>query len=426
MRILFLGINYWPDATGIAPFTTRRCEYLASRGHEVAIYTTFPFYPEWRVRREYRGRIFARELHNGVEILRSAIYVPRKVTSTRRILHEASYVASSLARALGARKPDLLFAVSPPLAVGASAFLLSRLKAVPYVFHVEDLQPDAAMDLKMLRSPLLSRPLYALERFAYRHAALVSTLTEGMRRRIVAKGVPESKVQVSPHWADPALFEVPIAGGGERFRRAFGLEDKFLVLHAGNMGVKQGLEVVLGAADRSRARPDISYLLVGDGVMREALEERAKALALPNLRFLPLQPGAVFLDMLAAADVCLVTQQRSVTDIVFPSKVETLLSAGRPVVASLNSSSEVARVLAQSGAGEVVAAEDPDALLGAIRTLQGESGRRRTMAERGRAYARQRWDRESILPAMEATLAWVGGKTPAPLAPLAAEPPAVP
>jgi colanic acid biosynthesis glycosyl transferase WcaI len=409
MRIAMLGINYWPEETGIAVFSTGRCEYLAERGHTVTMLTGLPYYPRWRVDPAYRGRLFPRERRNGVDIARSYLYVPRRVTTLRRMIHEASFVASSCLRALAGARPDLLITVSPPLGLALSSVLLQRRWGIPYVFHVPDLQPDAAVDLGMLPSGPLVRALYAVERLAYRRAALVTTLTHAMQRRIIDKGIPPERVTLSPDWADPGLFALPVEGGGAAARRALGLEGRFIVLHAGNMGVKQGLDVVLDAALRTRDRADVVYLLVGDGAARPALEKRAAAMALPNLRFLPLQPDDAFRDLLAAADLTLVTQQKVVADIVFPSKVLTLLAAAKPVVASLNDSSEVARVVVESGAGLVTPAEDGAALAEAVRGICDDPASRRGMAEAGRAYARDHWDRGRTLADLEQALLRIGG-----------------
>jgi colanic acid biosynthesis glycosyl transferase WcaI len=418
MRILVLGINYWPEDTGIAVFNAGRCEFLASRGHDVTICTGFPYYPYWRVPATYRGRVFATETHNGVTVLRSYVYVPRRITSAARVLHEASFIASATLRAIGSRRPDLLLTVSPPLGLAVTSGLLSRTWGVPYVFHVPDLQPDAALDLGMLPAGRLTQWLYGVERFAYRNAALVSTLTGAMQERIVAKGVPRRKVTRFPDWADPACFEVPRSGGAAAFRRTFGYGDRFLVVHAGNMGVKQGLDVVLDAAHLSRDRPEILYLLVGDGAMRRPLEIRARTMGLDNVRFLPLQPRDVFLDLLAAADVCLVTQQKVVADVVFPSKMLTLFAAGRCVLASVRDTSEVARVVREAGAGGVVQPENARALSDAIVAVRADGAARRMMARNARAYARAHWSRERILRGMEAALAGVvrGGGASVPMA----------
>src|SRR5208337_290461 len=180
-----------------------------------------------------------------------------------------------------------------------------------------------------------------LERLGYRRAALVSTLTEGMRQRIVEKGIDSSKVVLFPPRADSALYAVRNGVDGAGFRERHGLQGKFIVSHSGNMGVKQGLEVILDAAEKSRERREIQYLFVGDGAMRPQLEAQAKARKLANVRFLPLLESAEFLEMLAATDIALITQQHIVSDIVFPSKTVTLLCAGCPVIASVNSGSEV-------------------------------------------------------------------------------------
>jgi colanic acid biosynthesis glycosyl transferase WcaI len=404
MRILFIGINYWPEETGIAPFNTGRAEYLAAAGHEVTVCTTFPYYPAWRLAPVHRTSVMTREVHNGVTILRSRIYVPARPTAITRIVHEASFIAASVARALAHRRPDVMFVVSPPLGLSTAGTLLGKLWGVPYVFHVADLQPDAALDLGMLRAGATARFLYAVERAAYRHAALISTLTPAMRAKIIAKGFPAERVALFSDWTNPEFFEVPPNRGGATFRQNFGLQDKFLVVHAGNMGFKQGLDVVLGVAELSRHDPTIAYLLVGDGAMRTTLDEAARAKGLDNVHFLPLQPRPVFLDLLACTDLALITQQRCVADIVFPSKVLGLLAGARPVVASLSAGSEVSRVLNESGAGVVVEPENPKTLWRTIGELRADPSRRALMGSQGRLYARRRWDRDFILPAMEKRL----------------------
>ncbi len=404
MRIHIIGINYWPEATGISVFSTGRAEYLASRGHQVTICTAVPYYPQWRVPEEYRGLRFRSETRAGVRILRCPIYVPSKVTAFRRVLHEMSFVAAAMCRSLLCRRADVLLVVSPPLGLAIVAALLSRLWRAPCIFHVADLQPDTALDLGMVRRGRVARMLYAVERLAYRRAALVSTLTEPMRARIVAKGTPADKVALFADWADPRLFALGANAEDSAIRRDLGLQNAFVVLHIGNMGVKQGLDVVLDAAERTRLTDDIVYVLVGDGAMRPNLEARTRALGLPNVRIVPLLPEEKFLALLASADVCLVTQQRAVADVVFPSKVLTLLAAARPVVASVTAGSAVASVIAEARAGIVVTPEDARALVEAIDALQRDPSRRLEMSAAGRAYAFAHWDRLRTLTYLAETL----------------------
>jgi colanic acid biosynthesis glycosyl transferase WcaI len=402
MHILLLSINYWPEQTGIGLFNAWRAEYLAARGHQVTVCTGLPYYPEWKIPREYAGKLVSREEHNGVTILRSWQWVPKRVTPIKRVAFEASFLATSFVRALGSGKPDLLFVVSPPLGLGITANVLSRWWRVPYVFDVEDLQPDAAADLGMLPRRVLP-VLYRMERFAYRHAALISTLTEGMRQRIISKGVAAEKVAIFPLRADEELFKLG-ATAGQSFRLEHQLEGKFLVVHSGNMGVKQGLEVVLEAAALLKDRKNVAFLLVGSGAMKSQLQERAAALRLENLKFLPLQSEQRFREMLATTDLGLVTQQRTGSDIAFPSKTVTLLSAGCPVLASVSASSEVARVIETSEGGVVVEPEEPAILAQTIDQLSRNAGQLSVMKSRGRRYAIEQWSPDRVLPIMEAAL----------------------
>jgi len=411
MRILVLAIHYWPEQTGIGAVLTRRCEYLASVGHEVTVCTGMPFYPQWQIHPNYTRKLSFREEHNSVTILRSWMWVAEKVTSAKRVLFEASFLATSLLNAVRSRKPELLFAVSPPLGLGLSAVLLSRWWNIPYAFDVQDLQPDTAADLGMLPRPVLP-VLYWMESMAYRNAKLILTITEGMRKRIAAKGVPEGKVVLVPAVADNAAFCVGSLAEAQRFRIEHGLDGKFIVAHSGNMGVKQGLDAVLDAALQLKEHRDIVFLLAGDGAMKSHLKKRVAALALDNVRFLPVQEKAEFLQMLAAVELALIVQQSTVSDIVFPSKTVTLLSAARPIVASVSAECETGRVIRRSGAGVVIEAGNAEALAATILDLLRNPQRRATMSSFGRRYALQNWDETRILPAFESHLLRAAGTEP--------------
>jgi colanic acid biosynthesis glycosyl transferase WcaI len=340
------------------------------------------------------------ETRNGVRILRSYAYIPRRVTSAKRVLHEASFVFSSLLRALFRSRPDVLLVVSPPLGLAANAVLLSRMWGIPYVFDVEDLQPDAAAELGMLPKPILSA-MYKVERMAYRNASLVSTLTTGMKRRIIEKGVSEDKTALFEPRSDASLATIA-AKEGNAFRARHLLEDKLVVSHSGNMGVKQGLGVILDAAALSRDDESIVFVIVGDGAVRGRIQARAQELSLSNVIFLPLLDSNEFKEFLSASDICLVTQQKTVSDMVFPSKTVTYLAAGCPVIASVNRNSEVARTIEESQAGLVVEPENPQALLSAIRELG--CGDLKLYGANAREYAFRRWSSERVLGFLEEKL----------------------
>jgi colanic acid biosynthesis glycosyl transferase WcaI len=273
---------------------------------------------------------------------------------------------------------------------------------VPYVFDVEDLQPDAAAELGMLPHRVLPL-LYRIERLAYRRATLISTLTEGMRCRIISKGITPDRVVIFPPRADEQLSKLQRTTGTS-FRSEHGVEGKFLVVHSGNMGVKQGLGVVLEAAALLKEKKNIAFLLVGSGAMKAQLQERAGALRLENLKFLPLQADERFRDMLATTDLALVVQQRTASDTAFPSKVVTLLTAGCPVLASVNSGSEVARIIDASGAGIVVTPGEAATLAETVYQLSCTPNRLHAMRVQARRYALAQWSPDRVLPAMEAEL----------------------
>ena len=264
------------------------------------------------------------------------------MTSWKRILHEGSFVFSSSVRALTRKRPDVLLVVSPPLGLAVTAILLSRLWRIPFVFDVEDLQPDSASELGMLPAWAV-KLLYRLESAAYRRARLVTTLTPGMRKKIVDKGIAEERVELLEPRMDDSLMDL-LPEEGSAFRRRYDLGEKFLVTHSGNMGVKQGLDVILDAARLNCCDDSMRFLLVGDGADCERVQRRAAQMDLQNVRFLPLLDEADYRGLLEASGVCLVTQQKAVSEIAFPSKIVTYLAAGRPIVASVNPDSEVARI----------------------------------------------------------------------------------
>jgi colanic acid biosynthesis glycosyl transferase WcaI len=400
MKVLILSINYWPEVTGIGAFTTYRAEYLAAVGHDVEVCTTFPYYPEWRVPQGYAGRFALREKRNGVQVSRSYAYIPNPATPLKRILHEATFVASSMITAFSHKRPDLLLVVSPPLGLAFPAILLSRLWRVPYVFDVEDLQPDSAAELNMLPTWAL-KLLYKVERAAYRHAALVTTLTNGMRTRILGKDVSAEKVELLEARVDDSLFNIG-SNEGRAFRERYGLQNKFLVTHSGNMGVKQGLDVIVDAALLNRSDDSAHFLLVGDGAVCDRIRQRVAELELRNVSFLPLLEAEEFRGLLAASDVCLLTQQKSVSEIAFPSKIVTYLAAGRPVIASVNPSCEVAQTIRESGAGKIVAPEDGAALLETIQEFR--SADLREYGQNAQEYANRRWSSARVLGHLERSL----------------------
>jgi len=385
MKIAVWGINYSPELTGIAPFNRALCEHLAAQGHQVGAITGFPYYPVWQKRDEDCGKWFDTEVMNGVVVRRCWLYVPRVVGPLRRMLHEASFVVVSLLRVLALPRPDLFVVISPPLPLGFAAWIASVVKGAPFVFHVQDLQPDAAVGLGMVKPGLLTRCLYWLESFAYARAARVSGISEGMLGKFREKGVPEDKLIYFPNGVELPI-ELPAPG---QFRERHGLARHALVaMYSGNLGVKQGLEVLIEAArwlqrweddpptdvGFGRRRP-VKIVIAGDGARRVALAGLIERYELDNVLLLPLQQEVAYREMLADVDCSVITQQKGTGSFFFPSKLLTSLAMGKPVITVADADSELAQATREGGFGVNVPPNQPEALARAIYALADENGR---------------------------------------------------
>jgi len=397
MRILIHGMNYAPELVGIGKYTGELGAYLAARGHRVTALTAAPYYPQWRVQEDYRPQRWRREWLDGVEVLRAPQFVPARVTGQGRLLQEISFSASGLYwwSAYLLRQPwDALVAVCPPMTSGLVPALLARRRAMPLVIHVQDLQLDAARELGILQQPLLLAALTRLERHLFSQARAVTTISGAMAARLTAKGVPAARLHVLPNWAD--LDNIRPAERHNLMRRELGLTSETIVLYAGNLGEKQGLEVVLQAAALCRENHSIRYLMAGEGAARARLMLLAQSLGLDNLIFLPLQAADRFPLLLAAADLHLVVQRQQAADLVMPSKLTNILAAGRPFIATTTAGTELARVTTESRAGLMVPPEEAHSLAQAVLRLAGDPTLRKQMSARGRKYAESVWDREQI------------------------------
>jgi colanic acid biosynthesis glycosyl transferase WcaI len=400
LRILLWGINYTPETTGIAPFNTGLAEFLAEQGHEVEVVTAFPYYPQWRKQPADRGRLFRTQQIRGVTVHRCYLYLPGKVNALRRIVHELSFGLSSFVRVLTRRRADIYVVVSPPLGLGLFAWIATRLKRSRYVFHVQDLQPDAAVGLGMLRAGGFVRMLYGLERLAYRHAAAVSGIAPGMIEAFARKGVGRDRCILFPNWLRDSARARAAAG----FRARQGIEPShFLAVYSGNLGRKQGIEILLEAArllaasaahDPAAAR--VRILIVGAGAAREELEEKIARLALPNLRLLPLLDDGDYAAMLDEADAGLITQAAGTGGFFFPSKLLTVLHAGLPVLTVADAASELAHAVAHGGFGLNSPPDEPQMLADNLRRASADPRLCAALAE-GTAWV-ERFDPALVLP----------------------------
>jgi colanic acid biosynthesis glycosyl transferase WcaI len=385
MRVIVWGINYAPEFAGIAPHNVALCEFLDAEGHDVEMVTTFAYYPTWQKSAEDRGRLYRTDLVNRIPVHRCWHFVPARVSALKRILHEGSFVFTSTWRALLLSAPDVYVVVSPPLLLGMAAWLVGKLKRAPFVFHVQDMQPDAAVGLGMLKANWFTKALYGLETFAYRKAARVSGITPGMLERFRAKGVPESKLIYFPNTIElPNDLSSP-ERGSFRGRHGFAPDD-FLAVYSGNLGVKQGLDILLETAPLLRD-PRIRIVICGDGAQREALAARAREMKLTNLSLLPFEDD--YRALLLDADICFITQQVGSGNSFFPSKLLGILAEGPPIVAVSAPESELAVALRQGNFGVNVPPGSREELAEVLDALAKDPQRLADYATGGRWYVQQ-------------------------------------
>lgn len=336
-------------------------------------------------------------LEPGLELIPCGTWGSVHRSFVQRTIGFLSFMLTAFAAGVSQRGIDLVWSTSPPLPQVCAAWALAALRRVPLVFEVRDLWPAVAVELGVLRS----RPLIALaaaaERFLYRRARRVLVNSPGFLPHLHARGVPEHKVALVPNGVEVQAFDPRASGEG--FRREHGLGEDFLAVYAGAHGLSNDLDMLLEAADRLRDEPGLTIVLVGDGKQKPALQARAQALGLPNLRFLPPLPHGRMPELLAAADCGVaLLQPIPLFATTYPNKVFDYMAAGRPVLLAIDG--VIRALVEQAGAGVAVPPGDPAALAAALRALARDRAAARAMGARGRRLVEQRFDR----PAMAARL----------------------
>ena len=404
LKILIYGLNYAPELTGIGKYSGEMAEWLVARGHEICVVTAPPYYPEWRVHEDYRGRLYrSGRLENGCIVSRTPVYVPRKPSGPKRILHLISFVLGSLPVMLVQiiRKPDVVITVVPTFFGAPLGLFVARASDAVAWLHIQDFEMDAAFAFGILKSKGPVRQLaLSAERVFMRRFARVSSISTKMVARAQAKGVLAERTVLFPNWVD--VEQIYPLTGANPLRRKLGLEGKIVLLYSGNMGTKQGLEVLAPLAKAfapsgELADDRVHFLFCGDGAFRPQLGVLLEQL--PNVTLLALQPVSLLNELLNAADIHLLPQRASAANLVMPSKLTGILASGRPVIATAHPGTQVAQVVDNGTApcGRVVPPEDVISLREAVAQLVADPELRRRMGDNAREYAVRCLGREETL-----------------------------
>jgi colanic acid biosynthesis glycosyl transferase WcaI len=401
VRLLVLCPHFAPDTAPTGEVMTSIGTELAARGHELHVVTSLPWYLHHRVEPEWRGRVVRHERVDWGRITRVHPFPTNKRNIPARALGFAGFTALVEAMALKGwrdHRPDAVLAMSPPLTLGVAGWLAARRWRVPFVFNIQDVFPDVAVELGAITNKTVIRVASSLERWSYRRADAVTVLSDDLRDNLVAKiegAVPDAhdRIRVIPNFVDTVrIFPAEPEGspGGGAYRREFGFEGRQVVMYAGNVGFSQSLDLVLAAAGELSGRPDVAFVINGGGSAKLDLQQRVAEAGLANVHFVDFQPKERLPDVLAAGDIHVVPLRRGLARSSVPSKTYSILAAGRPVVASVDEGTEVARVVEKAGAGLAVPPDDPDAFSHAIAALLDDPARARAMGAAGRAFV-ERW-----------------------------------
>ena len=350
MKFMLHSLNYSPELTGIGKYNGEMCAEFVKRNMCVTAVVAPPYYPEWNVHAGYKKFLYQSKTEHGVKVTRCPLYVPKKVTTLKRLIHLASFATSSAMALLSKlfEKPDVVMLVQPTLFCAPFTLMYAKLTGAKSIMHIQDYELDAMFGLGLLGDENAEQGNIAkfakkIERWLTGQFDAISTISYSMIENAKAKGISEEKIIFFPNWSDTQFVTPSTCGATLKKEWGFEENDK-IILYAGNIGKKQGLEIVLAVAKHYIADKSIKFVLVGDGVHLTSLQNQARKLQLENVYFKPLLPWARVPEMLALADVHLVVQNKGVADALLPSKLTNILSAGGHALVTAEQNTELGKL----------------------------------------------------------------------------------
>lgn len=350
MKLILYSLNYAPELTGIGKYNGELAPYMAKRNVDVIILTAPPYYPEWQVKEGYKNA-FSTIVENQVKVVRTPLYIPKNVTTLKRLVHLASFAITSGIRLLTqiSTKPDVIMLVQPTLFCAPITLLFAKLTGAKTIMHIQDFEVDAMFGLglagnsKGAKQSFVKKTILKIESWFLKRFDVVSSISYSMLENAKIKGVDESKLLFFPNWSDTEFVNPNVCGVD--IREKFGYdENEKVVLYSGNIGKKQGLEVVIDAAKHFKDQNEVKFLIIGNGAYSEELQSLALAEGLSNIKFLPLQAWEDVPKILSMADIHLVVQRKGAADAVLPSKLTNILSVGGHALVTAENHTELGKI----------------------------------------------------------------------------------
>jgi colanic acid biosynthesis glycosyl transferase WcaI len=408
VRLLVICPHYAPDVAPTGEVMTSIGTELIKRGHTLHVVTALPWYQHHRVEPGWGGRLWRHETTEWGQVTRVHPFPTNKRNIPARALAFLGFTVLATWKALVGKRParpDAVLAMSPPLTLGAAGWLAAKRWRVPFVFNIQDVFPDVAVEVGAISNPKVIRVASWLERWSYKRADAVTVLSDDLQANLVAKLTgrvddPRDRVRVIPNFVDTDRIQPRDPESGS-YRRENGLVGKRVVMYAGNVGFSQSLELLLDTARQLVDRTDVAFVVNGGGSARADLE--AAAADLPNLHFVDFQPKDRLPEVLAAADIHVVPLKRGLAASSVPSKTYSIMAAGRPLVASVDEGTEVARVVERAEAGIAVPPDDPDAFAAAVTKLLDAPELADQMGRAARRFV-ERWASPAVVALQYETL----------------------
>jgi colanic acid biosynthesis glycosyl transferase WcaI len=385
VKLTVIAPHFAPDVAPTGEVLSSIVHHLVEDGHRLHVVTALPWYRHHRIEHGWHGRLFRNEETEWGRISRVHPFPTDKTNIPARALAFGGFtVLATLVALLRREKPDAVLAMSPPLTLGLAGWIVARLRRVPFVFNIQDVFPDVAIEAGVITGSKAIAGAKALERFTYRRSDAVTVLSDDLADNLRAKLRPRERdrIRVIPNFIDTG--RIAPQEGHNAYRSEFGLGERRVVMYAGNLGYSQPVGLILQAARRLAGREDVVFVINGAGSARPALE--AEAVDLPNVVFVDLQPRERLGEVLAAGDIHVVLLRTGFARSSVPSKLYSILAAARPLVASVDPGTEVARVVDEAGAGLAVAPDDADALVEALLVLLDDPDRAEAMGVAGRRF----------------------------------------
>ena len=408
MRILLIGYNFSPEPTGIGKYSGEMMEWLAKKGNACTALTAYPYYPYWKVQEPYNSFRYLYKTERtsfksggSLTVCRCPMYVPNEPSGLKRVFLDLTFLLSAFLKMfhlLLSQKFDRIIVVAPSFQLGLLGVIYSKFSKAKFMYHVQDMQIEAAQDLGLIKSRKIINCLFRVEKFIFDRCDVISSISIAMINKIAQKSKRE--VLLFPNWVDTKIFHpLPLENRSD-LKKEFGFKSTdTILLYSGAIGEKQGLDVIIKVAKQMAMNKNLKFVVCGTGPYKQKLQSFAKELKLLNVIFLPLQPIEKFNKFLNMADVHLVIQKSDAGDLVMPSKLTTILSVGGLALITANRGTSLQMLVEEHKIALVIESENQAGLYEGIKlAIETENC---SITKNARAYAEANLSIESVMDSFE-------------------------